>query len=336
MTHGRAVCFANSKGGVGKTFLVVHAARALAKRGDVDVLVIDLSRFGDASAALLGGEANGGRSKTSSMATPNTSAGMLEGLRGADGAMGVAANFVRWVARTPSKVDLRSVGVRIDDNLRLLVGGEGLSALADDGWRSVADAVREAILTPTPSDAKPLFVVFDTDHEVGSAHGGIGLAVADAVMLVGGLNHADWSRAFATADSLSGVTRAMRRAECPCADVRAVIVNRVRPSSWTPNETSLRSKDQHMSFQASAGDMSLAREAVQGMVEAIEREGAGAASAVLAQAYPTVAPRIAAASTAMGKNIFEPIEGIATKDLEGPRSAAEALAQLAIECATQK
>ena len=221
-----SVVFANNKGGSGKTTLALSVAIAAADAG-LDVLLVDLSRFGDASRAILGGHREGEK-KLRSIPIDKTAAGVLQAIRGKR----TWLQYLTWQPK-PGPPTLASACEVGSSGIKVIAGTERLSTLNDfseDDFKNAADQFR-ALITMHKGP-----IILDTDHDIARTwYGRLGLAVADEIVLPVSANESDAGRLFYQEDSLVTALQSLG-AKCS-AKIRRVIINGAINSSYDGSAT---------------------------------------------------------------------------------------------------
>ena len=215
-----AIALANNRGGAGKTTLVTVIAQRLAAKGK-KVVVIDVSRFGDASRALLGGREDGER-RLREVPAARTAGGLFLAAR--TRAVGWSA-YMPWNWRA-APIAFDAVSERVNDNLRVCIGTPVLADLPEPDERIFNEIVTSIKAAIAASDA---IVIFDTDHEVGTWYGRVALAASDRIVVPISTSIADVVRLFYQRDALFAVLSDM--GDC-AAKVTHTIINNVPVTSF--------------------------------------------------------------------------------------------------------
>ena len=221
----RAVCVANNRGGVGKTFMTFQTSCAIAMANpNKKVLVFDFSIYSELTAMFMGGTAaaevfgapEGLRLCRENVKSDKRVEGVLTKLSAGGGTLSNLLGKFGW--RRNDAVDLRAFGVRpheynnaIPANVHLIpsAGSDSFSSdLKDAPWTEFRPAVgqKRAKSIERLSDEWGA-VFFDTDHLASSALTKLALAASDVVVVPCPTDRAEFQRLYQTPDAsvFSGV-----------------------------------------------------------------------------------------------------------------------------------
>lgn len=229
----RAVCVANNRGGVGKTFMTFQTSCAIAMANpEKKVLVFDFSIYSELTAMFLGGTAAGEvfgapegvrvcREKVESekrveglLSKLSSGGGGISGK--ASGLFGGGGLFGKF--GSGDTVDLESFGVRPHDHNDVipsnvyLIPSAGSDSFSSDSREAPWTEFRPAMGQKLAKSIERLSdewgaVFFDTDHLASSALTKLALSASDVVVVPCPIDTAEFQRLYQTPDAsmFSGV-----------------------------------------------------------------------------------------------------------------------------------
>ena len=229
----RAVCVANNRGGVGKTFMTFQTSCAIATANpDKKVLVFDFSIYSELTAMFLGGTAaaevfgapEGVRVCKENVESEKRVEGLLKSLSTTGGVSGRASGLFGGgglfgnFGSGGDAVDLETFGVKPSDfndaipaNLHLVpsAGTDSFAAEAKDSpWTQFQPVMGQKLAKSIERLSDEWGAVFfDTDHLASSAMTKLALAASDVVVVPCPIDTAEFQRLYQTPDAtmFSGV-----------------------------------------------------------------------------------------------------------------------------------